>query len=245
MDRYEEELITRLRQGEVARFRDLQTFIRNPRTLSRKLTALKQSGLVEQENGRYQLTERGVRAARALEDLKRAIKDPTEPPVSRVPHPFYGPVLKKYVQILHDHFGDRLRGILLFGSIARGDWTPDSDIDLIVIVDDWENPAWKRIRELWPLKVKLIETDEYRRAESNGFTPIPHHYPLSRPEALEPHRVYRDASLEGRILYEKDAFLTELLDRVRNTLAQEGAYRVSLPSGDRYWILGAGQHVST
>ncbi|HET7711157.1 MAG TPA: nucleotidyltransferase domain-containing protein [Thermoanaerobaculia bacterium] len=33
-------------------------------------------------------------------------------------------------------FGSRLRGIVLFGSRARGDASADSDIDLLVLLDD-------------------------------------------------------------------------------------------------------------
>ncbi len=35
---------------------------------------------------------------------------------------------------LHDAFGDRLRGIVLYGSEARGDADKDSDIDLLVLL---------------------------------------------------------------------------------------------------------------
>ncbi|MFO8012796.1 MAG: nucleotidyltransferase domain-containing protein [Phycisphaerae bacterium] len=36
---------------------------------------------------------------------------------------------------LSEHYGDRLRKVLVFGSVARGDAQPDSDIDLLVVLD--------------------------------------------------------------------------------------------------------------
>ena len=33
-------------------------------------------------------------------------------------------------------FGSRLRNIILFGSKARGDFNDDSDIDLLIVIDD-------------------------------------------------------------------------------------------------------------
>jgi len=42
------------------------------------------------------------------------------------------PVVKK---ALVQRYGDRLRGILLYGSRARGDFGPDSDYDLVVLLD--------------------------------------------------------------------------------------------------------------
>ncbi len=41
----------------------------------------------------------------------------------------------QYAEDVRGHFGDRLRGIRLYGSTARGDWTPESDIDVLVLLD--------------------------------------------------------------------------------------------------------------
>ena len=44
-------------------------------------------------------------------------------------------VLKKYVEDVHKIYGDKLRTIILYGSYARGDFGPDSDIDIMILVD--------------------------------------------------------------------------------------------------------------
>lgn len=48
-------------------------------------------------------------------------------------------VLKQFKASLKQTLGDRLDELMLFGSKARGDDRPDSDIDVLVIVttDDW------------------------------------------------------------------------------------------------------------
>ena len=40
------------------------------------------------------------------------------------------------VQSLRQKYPDRIREVMLFGSKARGDSRPDSDIDLLILVDD-------------------------------------------------------------------------------------------------------------
>lgn len=44
-------------------------------------------------------------------------------------------ILKKYVEDVHKIYGEKLRTIILYGSYAGGDFRPDSDIDIMILVD--------------------------------------------------------------------------------------------------------------
>jgi hypothetical protein len=48
---------------------------------------------------------------------------------------------------LHQLYGQRLKGIVLFGSWARGDAHPDSDIDLLVLLDPGGS-VWEELRRM-------------------------------------------------------------------------------------------------
>jgi predicted nucleotidyltransferase len=54
----------------------------------------------------------------------------------------------EFVHLLEEQFGDLIASVALFGSKARGESTPDSDLDLLVVVnsDDWR--VHKQIRYL-------------------------------------------------------------------------------------------------
>jgi predicted nucleotidyltransferase len=43
--------------------------------------------------------------------------------------------LRWATQLVRDLYGDRLQHLLLFGSYARGEATPESDVDLLVVLD--------------------------------------------------------------------------------------------------------------
>ena len=44
-------------------------------------------------------------------------------------------ILKRYVDDVHGLYGSRLKAVILYGSYARGDFRPDSDIDIMILVD--------------------------------------------------------------------------------------------------------------
>ena len=49
------------------------------------------------------------------------------------------PILDELKRGLQEIYGDRLRAVVLFGSQARGEATEDSDVDVAVVLDDFEN----------------------------------------------------------------------------------------------------------
>jgi len=49
-------------------------------------------------------------------------------------------VLKRLKKELEDLYGDRLKELYLYGSRARGEARPDSDVDIAVVLDDFDSP---------------------------------------------------------------------------------------------------------
>lgn len=49
------------------------------------------------------------------------------------------PILAELKRGLQEIYGDRLRAVVLFGSQARGEATEDSDVDVAVVLDDFDN----------------------------------------------------------------------------------------------------------
>lgn len=69
-------------------------------------------------------------------------------------------VLNQVRPRLEEAFGPRLRGILLYGSFARGDQEPDSDLDLMVLLEppvDLGRDLWTIVNALYPLQLQIPE----------------------------------------------------------------------------------------
>jgi len=71
------------------------------------------------------------------------------------------PILKQCRTILEDLYGDRLKGVILYGSTARGTDTEDSDIDLLVLLDGPVN-AGEEVFRIWDvLYPAQLESDRH------------------------------------------------------------------------------------
>jgi len=41
--------------------------------------------------------------------------------------------ISRYLEILNQAYRKHISAVVLFGSVARGDWSPESDIDLLIV----------------------------------------------------------------------------------------------------------------
>ena len=85
-------------------------------------------------------------------------------------------LLGRVESALRGVFGDRLRGVVLYGSEARGTARPDSDIDLLVLLDGPIDLAFDLLAShnvLYPMALELgrrisakpVDADEYETVE--------------------------------------------------------------------------------
>jgi predicted nucleotidyltransferase len=102
------------------------------------------------------------------------------------------PVLDDVVRRIAEQFSPDQ--IILFGSRARGDARPDSDIDLLVLFPEVANPD-KRAAELYasladfPRPMDIVVSTSYRFERYRNVV----------------NTVYWPASREGKVLYERAA----------------------------------------
>ena len=64
------------------------------------------------------------------------------------------PILQQCQTLLHTLYGTRLRGVVLYGSCARGTEGTESDIDLMVLLEGPVDTA-QEIRRMWEILYPL------------------------------------------------------------------------------------------
>ncbi|MEK6752896.1 MAG: nucleotidyltransferase domain-containing protein [Chloroflexota bacterium] len=66
-------------------------------------------------------------------------------------------IIQKCKEVLAKQYGRRLKGVILYGSMARGDYAASSDIDLLVLLDlplDYFAELRQLVDVLYPIQLE-------------------------------------------------------------------------------------------
>jgi predicted nucleotidyltransferase len=90
------------------------------------------------------------------------------------------PVLIRFRKTLAEMYGDRLHRVVLFGSRARGGARPDSDYDVAVFLNNFQD-RWSEIDRLVPVVTEILYDEgafihamPYRAGADQERTPLMH-----------------------------------------------------------------------
>lgn len=110
-----------------------------------------------------------------------------------------------------DRLGERLIGVVLYGSRARGDARPDSDLDLMVIAEGLPQDGFDRAFAVRPprqsgadVSVRALTPAEYER----DIAPID-----------------LDVAVDGVVLHDRGSYVADHLALIRRRIGEAGLVR--------------------
>jgi len=151
--------------------------------------------------------------------------------LTRLQYEDYRALLNQLVQLLRARLGDRLTSVVLYGSVARGTATPQSDVDLLVIMRDAPSNYFARLDPLLEAWQILEEKPGSRRFPPLSFLV------LSEEEANQNRYIFLDMIEEGIILHDRGDYFARRLEALKERLTALGSRRVCLEDGTWYWDL--------
>ena len=131
--------------------------------------------------------------------------------------------LNDVVGVFKDHLGPDLIAIVLYGSWARGESRPGSDVDLLVIARNLPRDRFERVTYVHQMVVgrfrRRISVLAKEPVEFEGYFPS----------------LYLDIGLDGIILYDPEGYVASKLARIREIIEEAGLYRVRR-DGELMWL---------
>jgi len=141
---------------------------------------------------------------------------------------------ERYAAVAQVILGDNLTSVVLFGSVARGQAGPESDIDLLVICRELPGGVFRRQEVLEPVREEL--RDELDRLWQQGCYTDFAEVIKTEVEARRTHLLYLDMTEEAKMLFDRGGFFAAILAGLRERLQELGARRKQLGQV-RYWDL--------
>lgn len=124
------------------------------------------------------------------------------------------------VETLKGLLGSSLRGVLLFGSVARGEQREGSDVDLLIIVST-DTKLTRQLYTTWDQHIL-----------DSQLSPHFVHQPSETDSAGS---IWLEAAIDGIVMYEVDRTLSIFLRDLRAAMLAGGCER-KMAYGHPYWV---------
>lgn len=128
------------------------------------------------------------------------------------------------VEALVNALHPRPLGVVLFGSVARGEQTEASDLDLLVVLADGVRPTRALYRDI----ERKIDLSRLRPAASLHLVSMP-------PHADDGGSLWFEVALDGVVLWEQESQISSRLRDVRRQIS-EGRRVRKHAYGHPYWV---------
>ncbi|NOY63789.1 MAG: nucleotidyltransferase domain-containing protein [Nitrospirae bacterium] len=147
----------------------------------------------------------------------------------------YDRLIRQLTKEVKNYYGDRLVSLVIFGSVARGTYRHDSDIDILIIAKGLSRGRMKRVNEFVNKIEKKLEDTIVALRDKGIFTEIS---PLIKTpeEALSGSPLFLDMLEDAKIIYDRNGFFKDILTKLGKKISTLGAKRV-WKANAWYWDL--------
>jgi len=136
-------------------------------------------------------------------------------------------VMDPLLKTLKQSLGENLVCVVLYGSSARGQMGPESDVDILIVAEGLSPSSLER-QVFFTQILNEVEASLKETVKQEDWVPYISATLKTPKEAVHISRIYFDMIEEAKILYDRKDFFKGVLRKVKARLEELGAKRIQV-----------------
>ena len=143
--------------------------------------------------------------------------------------------LFNFAKILKKNFEDNLLSVILFGSVARGKWTIESDLDLFAIVSNTYSGEIQLSQKIIDLIIEFEQSHSVKDDNGKDISPSIQVISLFLKELDIFRTIFYDIAVDGILIYDRNQFGAKFIKKIKDRIKEKGLKRIFNSDNDFYW----------
>lgn len=235
IDNYCFKILKKLEVTFESTFTDLSICVINKNTRSKRLKFLINKNLIVKKDGFYKLTEKGKNILTNLKKIEDSLdEDEIYENFDHLPF-FYRDYLYNFLIKLKEIFKEDLLSVILFGSVARGKWTKESDIDVLIIFSNKISENMQLDEKLTEVILNFYDKNNLKDEQGNYlYTPI-QEISLFHKDLDKFRTLFYDIAMDGLLIFDRNQIGLKFINKTKLRIKKKGLKRIFYSDEDFYW----------
>ena len=143
--------------------------------------------------------------------------------------------LYNFVRLLKEIYKEDLLSIILFGSVARGKWNNESDIDLFIIFSNKSSIRTAINNRLTKIISDYERKTKLKNSKGNRLFSTIQDISLLLKDLHAFRTIFYDIAMDGIILFDRNQTGFHFLKKIKKRIEEKGLKRVFIKENDYYW----------
>ncbi len=143
--------------------------------------------------------------------------------------------LFNFVKLMKENYKEDLLSIILFGSVARGKWNNESDIDLFIIFTNKSSLRTTINNRLTKIISDYERKSKLRSSKGDRLFSTIQDISLVLEDLHTFRTVFYDIAMDGIILFDRNQTGFHFLKKIKKRIEEKGLRRIFIKENDYYW----------
>ena len=143
--------------------------------------------------------------------------------------------LYNFVKLMKENYKEDLLSIILFGSVARGKWNNESDIDLFIIFTNKSSLRTTINNRLTKIISGYERKSKLRNSKGDRLFSTIQDISLVIKDLHTFRTLFYDIAMDGIILFDRNQTGFQFLKKIKKRIEEKGLRRIFIKENDYYW----------